>query len=71
VSPGAIYPTLDRLERKGLVESRMGAPEPVPGGRAKRHFRVRPAGVREARRAWTQYATLAQGSAVLGSRQSS
>ena len=69
VSPGAIYPTLDRLERKGLVESRMGEPEPVPGGRAKRHFTVRPAGVREARRAWTQYATLAQGSIAVGSKR--
>ncbi len=61
ITPGAIYPTLDRLERKGLVQSYVGEPEPVPGGRAKRHFTLRPAGLREARRAWQQYATLARG----------
>src|SRR6185503_5553378 len=65
ITPGAIYPTLDRLERKGLVESYVGEPEPVPGGRAKRHFTLRPAGLREARRAWQQYATLARGIGAL------
>jgi PadR family transcriptional regulator len=71
ISPGAIYPTLDRLERKGFVQSKMGAPEPVPGGRAKRHFTVCPAGMREARRAWKQYATLARGIAALEPGRSS
>jgi PadR family transcriptional regulator PadR len=37
VSFGAIYSTLRRLEQKGLVRSAYGDPEPVRGGRAKKH----------------------------------
>ena len=51
---GSIYITLDRLERKGMVESRMSEPTPEPGGKARRVFRIRPSGVaalRSARRA--------------------
>jgi DNA-binding PadR family transcriptional regulator len=54
VSRGAVYVTLDRLERKKLVASRLADPTPERGGRAKRYFRVQPAGVaalRDARRA--------------------
>jgi DNA-binding PadR family transcriptional regulator len=36
VSFGAIYSTLRRLEKKGLVESAWGEPEAVRGGRAKK-----------------------------------
>ena len=39
-----IYITLTRLESKGLVSSWMGPPEPVRGGKARRYFRVEPAG---------------------------
>lgn len=46
VSVGAVYATLDRLESKGLVESWEGESTPVRGGRAKRHFRLRPEGAR-------------------------
>jgi len=34
--PGALYTTLDRMEEKGLVVSRLGDPTPQRGGRAKR-----------------------------------
>src|SRR4029078_6266939 len=34
---GAIYSTLRRLEGKGLVRSFAGEPEPIRGGRAKKH----------------------------------
>jgi len=61
VTPGAIYPTLDRLEQKGFVRSYLGEPEPVRGGRARRHFALKPAGIREARRAWHQLSTLVAG----------
>jgi len=61
VTPGAIYPTLDRLEDKGYVRSYVGTPEPVRGGRARRHFVVNAAGRAEARRAWRQVAALASG----------
>ena len=40
VSIGALYSALDRLERKGFVSSRMGAPTRERGGRAKRFFRL-------------------------------
>ncbi|SRR5258708_3226827 len=46
---GAAYAVLDRLERNGLVSSRIGSPTPERGGRAKRFFRVTPRGVRSAR----------------------
>ena len=38
VSIPAVYVTLSRLEKKGLVASQMGEPDARPGGRAKRHF---------------------------------
>ena len=46
VSRGSIYITLDRLETKGHLRSRLADPTPERGGRAKRYFRVTPAGVR-------------------------
>ena len=45
-SVGSVYAALDRLERRGLVGSGMGAPTPERGGRAKRFFRLEPAGAR-------------------------
>jgi PadR family transcriptional regulator, regulatory protein PadR len=45
VSIGAIYATLDRLEAKGFVKSRLGDPTPERGGRSKRFFRVTAKGV--------------------------
>jgi PadR family transcriptional regulator, regulatory protein PadR len=46
---GALYRTLDRLELKGFVASRVGDPTPERGGRAKRHFQLRPLGMRSLR----------------------
>jgi DNA-binding PadR family transcriptional regulator len=37
---GAVYATLDRLERKGYVTSRTGARAAERGGRARRFFRI-------------------------------
>ena len=57
---GSIYITLDRLEQKGLVESTMSGPTPEPGGKSRRVFRIRPAGItalRAARRAVDRLAT--------------
>lgn len=45
VSIGTIYVTLMRLEEKGLARSWMGEPTGERGGKAKRHFEVRPEGV--------------------------
>ena len=44
-SIGAIYATLDRLERKGFVRSRQGEATRERGGRAKRYIRIEGAGV--------------------------
>lgn len=43
-SIGAIYTTLDRMERKGFVSSWTGEPTPERGGRAKKYFKVEGAG---------------------------
>jgi PadR family transcriptional regulator PadR len=46
---GALYRTLDRLEEKGYISSRIGEPTAERGGRAKRYFRVDPLGIRALR----------------------
>jgi DNA-binding PadR family transcriptional regulator len=43
-SLGALYTTLDRLEKKGFVSSWVGEPTPERGGRAKKYFKVEAAG---------------------------
>jgi len=43
-SIGALYTTLDRLERKGLVRTWSGEPSPERGGRAKRMVKITPQG---------------------------
>jgi DNA-binding PadR family transcriptional regulator len=40
VARGAVYMTLDRLEKKGLLESHLTDPTPERGGRAKRCYTV-------------------------------
>ena len=44
VSIGSLYKALQRLEDRGLVDAWIGEPTSVRGGRAKKHFRVLPAG---------------------------
>jgi PadR family transcriptional regulator PadR len=39
-SYGALYTTLDRLEQKGYVSSKVGEPTAERGGRAKKFFQV-------------------------------
>lgn len=46
VSPSAVYVTLRRLERKGLVSSRMSDPLPERGGKPRRLVEVEPEGLR-------------------------
>lgn len=40
VSIGAVYTTLERMEKKGFVSSRIGEPTAARGGRAKKYFRI-------------------------------
>jgi DNA-binding PadR family transcriptional regulator len=44
VSRGAIYITLDRLEKKRYLESWLADPTPERGGRAKRYHKLSAAG---------------------------
>jgi PadR family transcriptional regulator PadR len=56
VTRAAVYVTLQRLERKGLVASHLGDPLPERGGRPRRYVRVTTAGrraVRDAKAAFT------------------
>jgi|SRR5665213_422030 PadR family transcriptional regulator PadR len=48
---GSVYATLERLEAKGLVASRLGETTAQRGGRAKRYFKLTAAGVRQVREA--------------------
>jgi len=45
LSRGTIYVTLERLERKGYVTSWFSDPQAVRGGKARRIFRLKPAGL--------------------------
>ena len=44
VSIGAVYTTLERLEKKGLITSEMGEATPQRGGKAKKYFSITQAG---------------------------
>src|SRR5215831_4581105 len=65
ISLGAVYVTLDRLEDKGLVSSRLSGPTPERGGRSKRFYRLEALGERAleesaatARRVWEAVAEM-------------
>lgn len=46
VAPGAVQATLDRLEGKGLVTSRLGSGTPIRAGRPRRYYRLGSEGVK-------------------------
>ena len=61
VSRGALYTSLDRLEAKGLLRSRLGEPLAVRGGRARRYFVVTSAGLAALRPAHAALKKLSKG----------
>jgi DNA-binding PadR family transcriptional regulator len=61
ISVGSIYTALTRLEAKGLVQSKLGEPTPERGGKAKRFYRVLPAGKKAIARAQAILLGLARG----------
>jgi DNA-binding PadR family transcriptional regulator len=68
VARATVYVALRRLEQKGLVVSRLGESTPERGGRAKRYFRLRPAGLKALRESramfldlWRDYETILDG----------
>ena len=61
VSINAVYTTLDRLETKGLLESWTGDPTAQRGGRRRKFYAVRPAGVAAMRQAYHAVQSMADG----------
>src|SRR5215469_18038425 len=63
---GSVYATLQRLEEKGLVTSRLGESTAVRGGRAKRYFRVTAQGLHNVRQTQRALMNLWHGLPELG-----
>lgn len=63
ISSGALYTTLERLERRGLVASTWGEPTAERGGKRKRYYTLRPAGREALSRSWQAVQALARGAA--------
>jgi PadR family transcriptional regulator PadR len=53
ISRGAIYITLERLEKKGYLVSRLADATAERGGRSKRYYEVRPVGAAALRQSWS------------------
>jgi PadR family transcriptional regulator, regulatory protein PadR len=66
VSIGAVYATLDRMETKGYVKSRLGDPTPERGGRSKRFFRVTAKGVTAVNRTQKALQSMTEGLDLIG-----
>ena len=56
-----VYTTLERLESKGYLDSRLGDPTAARGGKRKRFFRVNAAGERAVRESLTALQALTAG----------
>lgn len=61
VSINAVYTTLERLEAKGLLRSWVGEPTPQRGGRRRKFYALRPAGVAALREAYHAFTAMADG----------
>jgi DNA-binding PadR family transcriptional regulator len=46
VAAGAVHTTLERLERRGLLDTWLGSGTPIRAGRPRRYYRLLPAGIR-------------------------
>jgi PadR family transcriptional regulator PadR len=60
-SPGSMYVTLDRLEEKGMLRSRLADANAERGGRPRRYVTVTPLGVRQLRASRTALLALWRG----------
>jgi len=61
VSIGAVYATMDRLETKGLIATRVAEPAIARKGRARKFFRLEEAGARALLRARELHASMWEG----------
>ena len=66
-SLGALYTTIDRLEKKGLLETWMGDATRERGGRSKRMVRVTPKGVHAAKTFYEAVMRISRSAAWAGS----
>jgi DNA-binding PadR family transcriptional regulator len=57
----AVYVTLERLEGKGFVRSRVGEPTAQRGGRRRKHFVLVPAGRRALAQAYRTFKVMVDG----------
>ena len=60
-SIGAVYATLDRLQLKGYVSSKLADPTTQRGGRAKRYFHIEQSGIDVLRASQTALRKMCQG----------
>jgi DNA-binding PadR family transcriptional regulator len=58
---GTVYVTLERLEQKGYVTSWFSDPQAIRGGKSRRFFRLKQAGVQAIKAAKRGLARLAEG----------
>jgi DNA-binding PadR family transcriptional regulator len=61
VSINAVYTTLDRLENKGFLQSWIGEPTARRGGRRRKFYALRPAGLAALRQAYRAFTAMADG----------
>ena len=61
VSLSAVHTTLERLEDKKLLRSRVGDPTPQRGGRRKRYFSLSAAGEQALQASWQRLKKAAEG----------
>ena len=61
VSISAVYTTLDRLEEKNMVRSRIGEPTPKRGGRRKKYYQLEPLGADALARSYREFRGMVSG----------
>jgi PadR family transcriptional regulator PadR len=66
IAPGALYTTLERLEKKGFVQFSSADPTPERGGRAKNIYRVTDLGRSHLAAAQANFKRLMRGLELLG-----
>jgi PadR family transcriptional regulator PadR len=65
VTGGSVYATLQRLEEKGYVSSRLGEPLPERGGRARTYFKIEAPGMKALQHTYSALKSMAAGVKVL------
>ena len=65
VTGGSVYSTLQRLEEKGYVSSKLGEPLPERGGRARTYFKVEAEGLEALKHTYGALKRMAAGLKVL------